>query len=61
MELNAVAEAPAARVRAVDPDAELVARARGIRASFSGCMTGISIGCLGTRGCGWRTRPAARR
>jgi RNA polymerase sigma-70 factor, ECF subfamily len=28
MELNALAEAPAARVRAVDPDAELVARAR---------------------------------
>jgi RNA polymerase sigma-70 factor (ECF subfamily) len=28
MELNAVAEAPVARVRAVDPDADLVARAR---------------------------------
>ena len=36
MELNAVAEAPAARVRAVDPDAELVARARANPREFLG-------------------------
>jgi RNA polymerase sigma-70 factor (ECF subfamily) len=36
MELNALAEAPAARVRAVDPDAELVARARADPREFLG-------------------------
>ena len=36
MELNAVVEAPAARVRAVDPDAELVARARANPREFLG-------------------------
>ncbi len=36
MELNALAEAPAARGRAVDPDAELVARARANPREFLG-------------------------
>jgi DNA-directed RNA polymerase specialized sigma24 family protein len=36
MELNALAEAPATRVRAVDPDAELVARARANPQEFLG-------------------------
>ena len=36
MELNALAEAPAARVRALDPDAELVARARADPREFLG-------------------------
>jgi RNA polymerase sigma factor (sigma-70 family) len=36
MELNALAEAPAARIRAVDPDAELVARARANPREFLG-------------------------
>ena len=36
MELNVLAEAPAARVRAVDTDAELVAKARGNPGEFLG-------------------------
>ena len=36
MELNAVVEAPAARARAIDPDAELVARARANPREFLG-------------------------
>jgi RNA polymerase sigma-70 factor, ECF subfamily len=36
MDVNALAEAPAARVRAVDPDAELVARARANPHEFLG-------------------------
>jgi RNA polymerase sigma-70 factor, ECF subfamily len=36
MELNALAEAPATRVRAVDPDAEIVARARADSREFLG-------------------------